>query len=76
MANTVDIIIKARDDSARAFAQVRSNVDKTSDSLRRMRGPLLAVAAATAGLAIAGVVAGVGSIENRWCPRCRKDVVC
>ena len=55
MANVVEILIKARDDASKALDRVGGRLDNLADRARRARGPLLAVAAATAGIGIAGV---------------------
>lgn len=57
MANTVEILIKAREDAARAIAKTSSSVDRLADRAREARVPLLLMTGALTAGAIAGAKA-------------------
>jgi hypothetical protein len=58
VANVVEILIKARDDSARTMGQASGRLDKFSDAARRARMSLLAVTGAVAALGVMSIKAG------------------
>ena len=51
----LEILIKAKADIDRATAQVSGQLDEIADSARAVRGPLLAMGAALAGIGAAGI---------------------
>ena len=55
MANVVEILIKARDESARAVGEATGRLDKLAAKARAVRGPLLAMSAAMIGIGAASV---------------------
>lgn len=55
MANVVEILIKARDESARAMGQATGRLDKLAAKAHAARGPLLAMSAAIIGIGAASV---------------------
>ena len=55
MANTIQILVKAKDDASRTLGQVGNRAERLGNKLRDMRGPLLAATAAIGGL---GLLAG------------------
>ena len=63
MANTVEILVKARDEASRVLTRVGKEADSLSDKLRRMRLPLLAVTGAFAALGVSSVKAASDLVE-------------
>ena len=57
MANTVEILVEARDNASRALDKIGKSTDTLTDKLRKMRGPLLAIGGGLTGLAVVGVKA-------------------
>jgi len=55
VANVVEILIKARDESARAVGEATGRLDKLAAKARAVRGPLLAMSAAMIGIGAASV---------------------
>ena len=51
----LELLIKARDETAKAMAQARGRMDKLADRARTARGPLLAVTGAITGIGFVGV---------------------
>jgi len=62
-SNIVEIIVQARDETARAMQQAGGRIDNLADRARRARGTLLAVGAALVGSAVVGVKAAA-SLEE------------
>ena len=55
MANEVNIKVTADDMASGKIKNIGTSVDKATDKLRAMRGPLLAVTGALTGLAVVGL---------------------
>ena len=64
MANVVEILIKARDESARAMGQASGRLNKFSDAARRARMSLLAVTGAVTALGVMSIKAGSDLAEQ------------
>ena len=55
MANEVKVTVTAKDFASQKIKEIGTSAEKAADKLRTMRGPLLAVGAALAGVGVIAI---------------------